>query len=251
MFAVLLILAFAVQDAPARSAADGPGTGTVTGTVTTTDGKPAVAVRVAARVLQDSAEEANGAEAFASLAQTDTDGRYRLENIPAGRYVITAGWVGVPTYYPGARRLTDATPLSVAAGATLSNINFGLQDVSYSTVKLPLKITVAGGGTLAGSGTGPIPRLRLLNEINGQTVLQSPLDASFISIPYPLVDELLLAIVENLPPGYSVQSITYGPQDLRRSGLRLSRTISLNEAAVLESPPELAITLAPPATPQQ
>jgi hypothetical protein len=75
--------------------------GTITGTIKATDGKPAVGVRVTARAKPDSLEKLQEGFAMSSIAQTDQNGSYRLENVPPGLYYVTAGNIDLPTYYPG------------------------------------------------------------------------------------------------------------------------------------------------------
>jgi len=82
MIALLLALTLFVQGTALQNE-----NGTITGVLKTSAGQPAVGVRGAA---------------MASLVTTDAAGRYRLENIPPGRYYITAGRVDFPTYFPGA-----------------------------------------------------------------------------------------------------------------------------------------------------
>src|SRR3989441_9922885 len=96
--------------------------GVVTGQLRTIDGSPAIAVRVAAvsvPVATGNAVEADGPQYYtlgfsASTALTDKDGRYRLVNIPPGRYYIVAGAIGEATYYPAAADGSTATAGKVA-----------------------------------------------------------------------------------------------------------------------------------------
>src|SRR3954463_13502606 len=82
-----------------RTAADN---GSLAGTLTNTEGKPAPGVRIAALDISDTLGNDAALGALVSIAETDEDGRYRLEMIPPGRYLITAGRVDNPTFYPGA-----------------------------------------------------------------------------------------------------------------------------------------------------
>src|SRR5262245_54736890 len=75
-------------------------TGTATGVIRSTSGALASGVRVAAQALTDSTAGI-GEGALVSLTQTDSQGRYKLEGIPPGRYYIQAGLVDFPTYFPG------------------------------------------------------------------------------------------------------------------------------------------------------
>jgi hypothetical protein len=99
-------------------------TGTIAGTLTGQDGKPLAGVRVAAMVVPDTVSTSDDTLVFVNLARTDDQGRYRLEDVPPGRYFITAGFVNVPTYYPGVTARSDATVVVIRAGANLPGIDF-------------------------------------------------------------------------------------------------------------------------------
>jgi hypothetical protein len=100
-------------------------TGTATGMIRTTAGAPASGVRVAALALTDSTAGI-GEGALVSLTQTDSEGRYKLENIPPGRYYIQAGLVDLPTYYPGVNTTNGARSIQITAGAVLDRMDFNL-----------------------------------------------------------------------------------------------------------------------------
>lgn len=93
------------------------GTGAVTGRLVMASGAPATNVRVALAPVEDLTQ-------LASITQTDSRGRYRLENVSPGRYYVTAGLVDSPTYHPGTRSPDTATIISVTAGATLDVPDF-------------------------------------------------------------------------------------------------------------------------------
>src|SRR5688572_26287009 len=84
---------------------------TVSGEIRSADGTPARAVRVTAIPIEDPSS-------FASIAETDASGRYRLENIPRGRYYVAAGIVEQPTYYPGATDVASASVLTLTFGGS-------------------------------------------------------------------------------------------------------------------------------------
>src|SRR5579871_2946437 len=73
-----------------------PRPGTVTGQLRTLDGAPAISVRVAAMPVPTSnAKPEDGVQYFTypppeASTLTDTQGRYRLTNLPPGRYYIMA-----------------------------------------------------------------------------------------------------------------------------------------------------------------
>ena len=91
---ILLFLILALQGIPVQQGA------TVTGILRDSRGTPVGGVRVAAVARGDVIENAAG-ESMAGITETDTQGRFTLENIPPGRYYIAAGRVDFPTYYPG------------------------------------------------------------------------------------------------------------------------------------------------------
>jgi len=126
MKALLLITALFIQGLQSQTP------GVVTGRLLSKDGSPAPGVRVSAMVVPDG----NTPSTLVSSAETDTAGRYRLENIPPSRYYITAGLVEQPTYYPGVAALSGATAIEVSAGRTISDINF--------TMAIPAGVVVRG-----------------------------------------------------------------------------------------------------------
>jgi hypothetical protein len=129
----LLLLSLLVL---AEVAASQSATGIVTGRILTKDGAPAAAIRVSAVPLPDVSALGGGVSVLASVAETDRSGQYRLENIPPGRYFITAGPIDSPTYYPGATSAAAATAVTVAASVTARNIDF--------TITFPVRVTVRG-----------------------------------------------------------------------------------------------------------
>jgi hypothetical protein len=124
-------------------------TGTATGIVRTTSGAPASGVRVAAQALTDS-RAGIGEGALVSLTQTDSEGRYKLEAIPPGRYYIQAGLVDSPTYYPGVTTTAGARSIQIIAGAALDRLDF--------TLALGTGVRVSGRVPL-GSGRASLVRL--------------------------------------------------------------------------------------------
>lgn len=121
--AFILALALLLQGAPAGRG--GAAQGAVTGQIQTREGLPAAAVRVAAIPAppppQASTRPNDGLNYYVPpppvrVTQTDEQGRYRLANMPPGRYLITAG-VGLATYYPGQIDALRASVITVADDA--------------------------------------------------------------------------------------------------------------------------------------
>ena len=88
---VLLSLLFWVQGIPVQQS------GTVTGILRNADGKPAAGVRVSAVPQTDAIETTAAGLTLSSIAETDANGRYQLENVPPGRYYVAAGRLDFPT----------------------------------------------------------------------------------------------------------------------------------------------------------
>src|SRR5436190_1847679 len=109
-------------------------TGIVSGEIRTRDGKPAVGVRVSVMAIPDAGGPPNSGTALMSIGVTDNQGRYKLENILPGRYCITAGFVDLPTYYPGVSAVSGATPVQVLAGTPVTGINFAAANTLGITV---------------------------------------------------------------------------------------------------------------------
>src|SRR5947209_1830521 len=97
-----------------------PNHGTISGRLRYRDGSPAANIRVMAL----SALESSSLSEIVTFAATDGAGNYRLENMPPGRYFITAGIVESPSYYPGVADRSRAIVLTVSADSELQGIDF-------------------------------------------------------------------------------------------------------------------------------
>jgi len=210
--------------------------GTVEGVLRNAAGKPAAGVRVTAMMPPDPLDPLSSATSMASLAETDAEGRYRLERIPAGRYYISAGRVDLPTYYPGTTSLTGGNVITVTSGATVTGVNFVLKDESsgrLSTTMLfgfvqpgitfPVAISVDGGGPVPVFGFGSYPFLRFTDS--NKRVQEIYFNQNSISVRVPpdvTPDEYKLSI-QDLPEGYALKTVTYGSNDLSKDTLKVAR----------------------------
>jgi hypothetical protein len=113
--------------------------GSISGRILSPDGTPAVGVRVTAVAAGD----------LTSAVLTDNAGRYRLEGIPPGKYLIAAGLIGSFTYLPGTTDESKATAVSVTANAVTESADFKL--VASAGVRLR-------GVIAAPTGNFPRPR---------------------------------------------------------------------------------------------
>jgi hypothetical protein len=104
---------------PRDTAADKKGTGIIRGRVTSTDsGRPLrrVQIRVSAAELTES-----------RTVSTNSQGRYELRDLPAGRYTIRVTRSGYLSLEFGQRRpLERGRPLQVAEGQAIDNADFAL-----------------------------------------------------------------------------------------------------------------------------
>ena len=228
--------------------------GTVTGTLRDATGRPLEGVRVAAVAKAGTPEEALGAAAMAGLAQTDAQGRFTLESIPPGRYVIAAGRLDRQTYYPGTSRQEDATIVTISPGVAIPGINFVLADTSLgragpgdpaltillSSVAADIPVTVAGenGGKFPLTAKGTLVTV-VVGSTSSFTTSSMPVDGSVLSVRGPVTSDFRVSVT-NLPDTYVVKSITYGTRDITRGTFQLTPanfSISQNSGA----PPQLLL----------
>src|SRR5688572_3152937 len=139
------LLLIAVLLAPAGAAAQIP-TGTVSGEIRNREGQLAVGVRVSAMAVPEAGVPANSGTALVSIGTTDNQGRYKLENILPGRYYITAGFVDLPTYYPGVSAVSGATVVNVLSGTPITGINFAVTNALGVTVSGRVRRATGTGG---------------------------------------------------------------------------------------------------------
>src|SRR5688572_11960919 len=227
------ILIALLQGLPVTSAQSG----SISGVLTDSTGKPAPGVRVSALARPDSPLDAQTMSAMASIAETDPNGAYKLENIPPGRYYVVAGRIDQPTYYPGALEMTAGKDVLITPGAALAGVNFALNNNSAgraqtsreSTVTktwtVPVSVTVEGGGKVPASGNGFVPVLRLTRVSDNRTH-EVPLTSSSILIPMAASGEYRVTI-EHLSTAYWVKSIVSDNVDLTSGLLRLTASAAL------------------------
>ncbi|HEX4999123.1 MAG TPA: hypothetical protein VFY29_12920 [Terriglobia bacterium] len=150
-----LLLLFAITLAAQGPRGQGPQAGSVSGTVWLLDGKPAASLRIMALEPRG----VGGADqAFMSIAETDENGRYHLENVPPGAYLITAGMLDVPTYFPGVAAESAATLVTVAPRSNLVGVDFRL--IIPSALRFSGRIVRQdnAGQTIAATGPAAAPQ---------------------------------------------------------------------------------------------
>lgn len=122
--------------------------GVITGQIRSIKGGPAIGVRVVVMAAPNSASPETGFAPLDSISQTDDSGRYRLERIPPGRYIVAAGLIDSLTYYPGVRASADARAITVAPGGTVTGIDFAV--VQSPGVRVSGQLTGLPTGAPAG-----------------------------------------------------------------------------------------------------
>jgi hypothetical protein len=232
MHSFLLSLLFLLQGIPIQAQQGG----TVTGMLRDAAGKPVSGVRVAAVAVPQSPADAQTSTAMGAIAETDANGQYRLENVPPGRYYIAAGRLDLPTYYPGTQGMGKGTVVVVTAGSASTQINFTLQGSSAGratsfgllggvvlsatpSAVLPIEVRIENGGTVPVFSPAGFMRL-LLEPLNGGPRTTLSPDIQRLQVPGPGPLDYRVA-VENMPPGYSIKSMTYDGASLRTGALHL------------------------------
>ena len=232
--------------------------GTVTGILRTADGAPAAGVRVSALARPDAIADLKSATSFAGLGETDGAGRYRLEDIPPGRYYIIAGRVDAPTYYPGTVQANEGTVVSIGPGATVSGIDFrlnnasaGRADAAFAGVPgwvIGVHTLIENGGKVPLFAGGKFPVLRFTRSSGAR--IDVTLDVPNVTLPSdlrilnspPSATTDYRVTVENLPDGYALKTLQFGAVDLRNGVLQLA-----NNSSVAISSQNISVVLSPPA----
>jgi beta-lactamase regulating signal transducer with metallopeptidase domain len=182
-----------VRPQPAQATTDGKGS--LSGVVKTLEGEPAVGIRVAAVAVPEEKQPVNQSTTMMSFGITDSEGRYRLENIPPGKYYILAGRIDFPTYYPGAVDRGGARAVDVVAGDELRAIDF--------QIKQPNGVTLRG--RLAGALNAAPVRVELWGRAVGIPVYtDSKADGTFEFSGVGLGRAYVHA------PGYAAMGLTLG-----------------------------------------
>jgi Carboxypeptidase regulatory-like domain len=244
--------ALLAQDAPALINQNG----TIAGVLRDSSGAPAVGIRVSAMARPDEVKDLLAASSFGALAETDSAGRFRLENVPPGRYYILAGRVDAPTYYPGTVQLADGKVELITPGIAVEGINFVLNNGSVGRANpdlggtaawvIPIQTQIEGGGKIPLFVAGLFPVLRLTRYTGTRTDVSLNTPSVTVSEPGYLNNPASVpdyrVTVENLPTTYTLKSLTFGSTDLRVDALKLPRgnagsTVTQSIVITLSIPP--------------
>jgi hypothetical protein len=131
-------------------AAPGAGGAVATGQVRLADGSPVAVVRVAAvpapppNITPSDGQNYYAVQTPVRIVLTDDDGRYRLPNLPVGRYFIIAGMIGQATFYPATANIDAAEVVTVAAGVAIDGLDITMRTPPGGRVTG--RVTPAAGG---------------------------------------------------------------------------------------------------------
>jgi hypothetical protein len=204
----ILLIAFAFQT-PEKSI--------VTGRLFSADGAPAVGVRVAALDATS--------KTVVTSALTDTTGRYRLEDVPMGRYYLAAGPVERPTYYPGTRNAAEATEVSVSIIETIGIANFALARDTSGPRRAQLELKVTGPLSIdmnqdARRSYETLGRMAGLNIVFASRFSPGPADTFRAeNVDIFRAFDLLSAMTSNFWEPLDKKTIFVGPADLGRQNV--------------------------------
>ena len=203
----------------------------MTGTLKSATGAPAAGVRVSALAKPEELTDLAQSSSLSAIAETDASGRFRLENIPAGRYYVVAGRIDMPTFYPGVVTPGEGTVILVTPGLTVPGIDFVLNNVSMGRALspgsaapswvIPIQTRMEGGGKVPMFASGWFPLLRLSRT--GSARIETPLASASVTVP----DTEYRATIANLPEGYTVKSFTFGATDLTIDPLQLTPLVPI------------------------
>jgi hypothetical protein len=206
---VLLTLALLAQTAPTVTTPPVPARpGAINGQVQTRDGFPAVAVRVSAipappiNIRASDGQNYWATPAPTGTAITDREGRYRLTNIPPGRYYLVAGILGQATYFPGVTESERATVVTLAPA--------GAETIDF-------KLAVAHGGRLSGTvspaGDGTAERA-VLSGLKLEEILEMPIEADGTFTYGHVPKGAYLLSIFPTPPGMRSLAFEVGDADV-------------------------------------
>jgi hypothetical protein len=171
-----------------------------------------------------------------------------LENVPQGRYYITAGRVDYPTFFPGTQDINAGRIVLVKPGDVITGIDFALNSIAVRppdslfgiqatpTFNIPVSIKVEGGGSAPVFSAAGFAVLRLTRLADGQ-VTEMPTSTSNMVIAIPpggIAPEFRIGI-ERLPSGYTVVAIQYGTTAIANNILKLP-TAGVSSSGTLYSP---------------
>jgi protocatechuate 3,4-dioxygenase beta subunit len=166
-----------------------------------------------------------------SIAQTDSEGRYRLERVPPGRYLIAAGAVDSPTYFPGVTNRNQGQVVTIAAGQTIASLDFAMA-FANAPPQLWGRVEFDDGSPLP---VGTLNQILLILSSDSAHWTTKPFTnqqglfffQSFVPGEYSLT-------LAPLPLGYGyLKSMTFGNVDLVKGPLTLTDAPNVAEVRIV------------------
>jgi hypothetical protein len=151
----------------------------IVGRVTDETGDPVVAAQLSLGMVQMIGTEAHLVPVPRQLSETNDLGEYRIGDLPAGRYFLSAAGAGLgsvpngmprewerlaawgPTFYPGVASLADASAIVVSTGEERPATDFAVLPVSPATLTLTI------------TGLPPVPSVGLVSMTPAGGVLNA------------------------------------------------------------------------------
>ena len=222
MTIALILLSMALAQQPAQTEF-----GSLSGQIRGASGESAAGIRIAAAPVEAGVPVSQVPVELSNIVQTDGEGRYRLENVRPGRYLIIAGSMASPSYYPAGTTPDVTRIMTVTASQAITNLDFAINSSSVplivGTVRFddntPFTSDAMPLGSLlirftrSGSGQNSSAGLDALKPQPGALVFWG-INAGTYAVT-----------VDPLPLGYYVQSMTFGSTDLTRYPLVLTARV--------------------------
>jgi hypothetical protein len=214
--------------------------GIVTGRILEADGTVAAGVLVGVAPAPTTGVPGAAVAAAVVTTQTDAAGRYRLENIPFGRYIMLAGPADLPTYYPGLRVPYGAAVFVVAADSTFSASDFTLARAGNATVTG--RVTPAPGRVAA---EFKAMRVAIISSGSPPQTLEAAVQADgsfqFSSVPPgPYITRVLAGTANEVDRPYPTHGLFVGDQDV--NGVELEGPITVVGRVVVERGGKLPVS---------
>jgi hypothetical protein len=201
--------------------------GTVSGQLRAPSGTLVPGLRVFAMPVEPDA----GVGTLVSITEADGQGRYRLEDVPPGRYVIAAGLLNSPTYYPGVANRNQAQVVTIAAGQAITNL-----DIAFTFLNVPPELrgrVEFDDGTPLPVGTLQGIRLILSSDRLHWTTQPFTNQQGFFFFQSVVPGEYFFTLAP-LPLGYGYpKSLTFGNVDLTRAPVRVTEALNTTEIKVV------------------
>jgi len=191
--------------------------GSLSGQLRGPSGEVTAGIRVAAAPVEAGGINNQTPVEFSNIVQTDGEGRYRLENIRPGRYLIVAGSVSSPSYYPAGSAPNEAMIVTVTAGQAVTKLDFAIEpsiaQLISGTARFDDNTPVTSGAMNLGT-----LNLRFTRDGSNQrgSAYVNPQQPGVLQIYGINSPGTYTVTVDPLPLGYYVQSMTFGSTDLTR-----------------------------------